>query len=424
MTQPRNRIVALHQLRAGDLVPDPLNFRKHPEGQRGALEEVLAEIGYVDGVVARRLEDGRLAIIDGHLRAELDPDAIVPVIEVDVSAAEAKKVLATKDAISSMAEIDGPSLKGLLLEVEVKNPDLRELLEEMSDRSPELRVDAPDPGSGEPPANPVTRRGDLWILGDHRLLCGDSTSPHDTARVLAGAKPTLLATDPPYGVAYGSLVSGRANQKAGGWQDIEGDDLSDEALEDLLTKALSACSPPVAFLWHSWKRIEVSLRALRARGWRPVAEIVWVKNALVFGRADYQWRHEPCIYAKRDGAPGQDDRTATTVWEFPKPTGTEHPTQKPVELFEVPILNHTKPGDAVYEPFCGSGSQLIAAERLGRRCIALEIARGYCDVSIRRWSAASGKPAYLDEGPDVYKRRSFDEVALERRGAEAAASAT
>jgi len=411
MTQPRNRIVGIREVRAGDLVPHELNFRKHPAGQKGALDELLTEIGYVDGLVARRLPDGRLKLIDGHLRAEMDKDAIVPVLEVDVSEEEAKKVLATKDAIASMAEIDGPALKGLLLDVDISDPALQELLEGLANKLPDQdRIDVPDPGPGDPPELPVTRKGDLWLLGEHRLLCGDATDPQDASRLLAGAKPTLLATDPPYGVSYGSLVAGRKNQKAGGWEDIEGDDLDDEALLELLTKSLSMCDPKTAFVWHSWRRVEVTLRALRARGWRPVAEIVWVKNALVFGRADYQWRHEPCIYAKRDGAGRQEDRTATTVWEFPKPHGEEHPTSKPIELFEIPIRNHTAPRDVVYEPFCGSGSQLIAAERLSRRCFALEIARGYCDVSIRRYTAATGKPARLE-----HDGRTFEELEAARR---------
>jgi len=241
-----------------------------------------------------------------------------------------------------------------------------------------------------------TERGQLWTIGEHRLLCGDSTNADDVARLLAGAEPALTHTDPPYGVDYADVVAGRERQKAGGWSDIAGDDLDDAALERLLIDSLSKFAAPVAFIWHSWKRIEVYLRAIRAAGWRPMAEIIWVKNSLVFGRADYQWRHEPCVYAKRKGADRQDDRTATTVWEFPKTIGAMHPTQKPVELFAIPMRNHTRSGEICAEPFAGSGSQLVAAQQLGRRCYGMEIEPKYVAVTLERLASMGLTPERID----------------------------
>ena len=156
----------------------------------------------------------------------------------------------------------------------------------------------------------------------------------------------------------------------------------------MLTAALACPSAKVAFVWHPAGAMRWAFwHALEANGWRIAQEIVWVKNALVFGRADYQWRHEPCMYAKREGAGRQEDRTQTTVWEIDKQSNAEHPTQKPLECMERPIRNHSSPGQAVYDPFLGSGTTLIAAEQTGRVCYGMEIDPGYCDVIRGRYEA-------------------------------------
>lgn len=235
--------------------------------------------------------------------------------------------------------------------------------------------------------------GDLFALGEHRLLCGDCTAETTVARFIGADRPVLMNTDPPYGVSYAKAVRGRTNQKKGGWADISGDDLSDDALLAFLTKAFTAVPVPVAFIWHPSNRVGVFVRAIEAADFVPSQQIIWVKNALVFGHADYQWRHEPCIYAKRKGARRVLDRTQTTVWEVNKTVGAEHPTQKPVALFLPPILNHTVEGESIYEPFAGSGSQFIAAEQTDRRCLGLEIEPSYCQVIIDRWEAFTGRKA-------------------------------
>lgn len=250
----------------------------------------------------------------------------------------------------------------------------------------------------EPPADPgpqidkaaefqekwQVKRGDVWQIGKHKLMCGDSTSAEDVARLMGGEKARLCHTDPPYGVDYANVVGGRANQKIGGWRDIENDALDNSELEEFLVKALSLTDAPVLLCWHSWRRVEVFLSAIKRCGWKPNAEIIWVKNALVFGMSDYQWRHETCIYAKRERAGRQENRKETTVWEFNKVVGTMHPTQKPTGLFEKGLQNHTEIGDIVYEPFCGSGSQMVACERLNRQCRAMEIDPPYCAVTLER----------------------------------------
>jgi len=389
----RDRVKELRRVPAGALIPNPKNWRTHPAAQKDALRGVLAEVGYADALIARETHEG-LMLIDGHLRAETTPDAEVPVLVLDVNEAEADKLLATLDPLAAMAGRDEENLKALLASVETDSDALAKMLEELSGAKPEK--DVADPGARIDAADELrktwgTERGQLWKIGGHRLLCGDSTNAEDVARLMGGEKAALMHTDPPYGVDYANVLGGR-DQKAGGWSEIAGDDLADAELEAMLTASFKLTDAPVAFIWHSWKRVEVFLRALRACAFTPASEIVWVKNALVFGRSDYQWRHESCIYAKRKGAGRQDDRTATTVWEFPKTTGALHPTQKPVDLFAIPIRNHTKPGDICFEPFSGSGSQFLAAEQLGRRCFGIEIEPKYVAVALERLAGAGLTP--------------------------------
>ncbi len=397
----RDRIVELRRVRAGDLLPNPKNWRKHPKAQSDALRGVLAEVGYADALLARQLPDGSLMLVDGHLRAETTPDAEVPVLILDVTEAEADKILLTLDPLAAMAEADADALSSLLAGFETDSEAVRKMLSDLSDEAgiEKPLVDAPEARIDEAEELRVkwgVERGQLWRIGAHRLLCGDSTSAEDVGRLMGGEVASLMHTDPPYGVDYANVLGGRENQKEGGWAEIAGDDLEDAELEAMLAAAFALCEARTAFIWHSWKRVEVFLRALRSCSFVPAAEIIWVKNALVFGRSDYQWRHESCIYAKREGAGRQDDRTATTVWEFPKTTGALHPTQKPIGLFTVPIENHTVLGAVVYEPFSGSGSQFVAAEQLSRRCFGMEIEPKYVAVALQRLADMGLTPERVD----------------------------
>jgi DNA modification methylase len=399
----RDRIVEMRRVHADELVAHPENWRVHDAPQQKALQTLLAEIGFAGVVLTRKLPDGRLQIIDGHLRQKMAKHEKIPVVVTDLNEDEARKLLVTHDPLGAMAGTDPEALKALLEKLGASASEaLKGVLDGVAStyKLANVRAGLTDPDAVPPiPTKAKTKLGDLYILGEHRLLCGDSTKPEDTKRALNGQFAALLATDPPYGVDYANVLGGRENQKAGGWRDIGGDNLDDEGLGKLITAALKQCDAPTLFLWHSWKRVEISLRAIRECGWKPVSEIVWVKNALVFGRSDYQWRHECCVYAKREGAPRQGDRTATTVWEFPKPHGGEHPTAKPVGLFQIPIQNHTQPGEIAYEPFAGSGSQVIAAEMLNRRCVAIEIDPIYCDVIVQRWCEFTGRKATKEAKP-------------------------
>jgi site-specific DNA-methyltransferase (adenine-specific) len=261
-----------------------------------------------------------------------------------------------------------------------------------------LTAPAPEPLSDpdevpEPPAEPVTRPGDLWLLGRHRLLCGDATKPEDLARLLPEGRADLLLTDPPYNVGYAGKTADALT--------IANDDMDPAAYRTFLTNALTTAGrhlrPGGAFyLWHADSvGLDVRLSCAGA-GLRVRQCLVWVKSGMVLGRQDYQWRHEPCLYGWADGAAHTwlSDRSQTTVLEFDKPArNTEHPTTKPVDLFAYLIGNSCPPGGLVIDPFGGSGTTLIAAERTGRAAALVELDPRYADVVVTRFEKITGHKA-------------------------------
>ncbi|AMV25251.1 DNA adenine methyltransferase YhdJ [Gemmata sp. SH-PL17] len=245
----------------------------------------------------------------------------------------------------------------------------------------------------EPPADPVTRPGDLWLLGRHRLLCGDATKPDDLARLLPDGPAHTLLTDPPYNVAYSGKTADALT--------IANDDMSAEQYRTFLASALGTAlrhlSPGGAFyVWHAdLAGLDVRL-ACASAGLTVRQCLVWVKSALVLGRQDYQWRHEPCLYGWADGAPHTwlSDRAQTTVLEFDKPArNADHPTPKPVALFEYLLQNSCPKGGVVLDPFAGSGTTLVAAEQTGRTAALVELDPRYCDVIVSRFESRTGKSA-------------------------------
>lgn len=238
----------------------------------------------------------------------------------------------------------------------------------------------------DPPKEPVTKAGDRWILGDHALVCGDSTSPEAVAAAIAGEAPHLMVTDPPYGVDYDpSFRSGNA-LKLGR---IENDDVVD------WRAAWAHFRGTVAYVWCADVHIATVQRGLEAEGFALRAMIVWVKDRFAMGRGNYHWQHEPALYAVRGEARWSGSRSESTVWSLParEDHGNGHPTQKPVECMLRPMLNNSRRGDAVYDPFLGSGTSIIAAEKSGRRCFGLELSPAYCDVIVERWEQFTGGKA-------------------------------
>ena len=254
----------------------------------------------------------------------------------------------------------------------------------------------------EPVVDPISKLGDLWILGEHRIICGDSTDKVAVGLVLAGDAPTLMVTDPPYGVEYDpswrdSSGLNKAHQKR-----ANGTVLNDDRAD--WTETWNLFTGNAAYVWHGGLHSSTVEVSLAAAGFKCRAQIIWAKPTLVIGRGDYHWQHEPCWYAVREGKPGGyvGDRKQTTLWEIENMHATQgnvddgktnHGTQKPVECMRRPILNSSLPSAIIYEPFSGSGTTIIAAEMTGRKCRAVELNPVYVDMAVQRWEKFTGKKA-------------------------------
>lgn len=390
----RDRIKELRRVKASDLQANPRNWRRHPTEQQEALRGILAEVGYADALLARETKSG-LVLIDGHLRAETTPDEVVPVLVLDVSEKEADKLLAVLDPLAAMAEADATRLDELRRDIEIGNGALQKMLDDLVAsaglrESKEIVEDeVPDP-----PADPVTKLGDLWLLGEHRLLCGDSTKPEDVAKLLDGRQPFVMVTDPPYGVEYDPKWRG-SNGRLG---TIANDERFD------WTDAYQLFPGHVAYVWHAAKFVADLAVNLRDAGFEVRSQLIWRKPQHVISRCHYHWQHEACWYAVRKGGSAKwcGGRKQNTIWDIQhlvrrteegENAWTNHSTQKPVECMARPIRNHGSKDDDVFDPFVGSGSTISAAEQLGRRCYAIELNPAYCDVVVERWEKLTGKKA-------------------------------
>lgn len=231
--------------------------------------------------------------------------------------------------------------------------------------------------------------GDLFEIGEHRLMCGDSTDSEQVAKLMNGEIGVLMNTDPPYGVDYVKLAKSKGQSKQS--KNITNDELSNEGLQEFLEEIISSAVPFLIercafYLWHPMLTQGTFFAAAAAADININSQIIWVKPSLVFGRNDYHWRHELCFYGWRKGHKPDfyGERNQTTVWEVGRENDKIHPTQKPIELFSIPIKNHTLKNQVVYEPFGGSGSQFVAAHQLNRKCYGMEIDPKYCQVIIDR----------------------------------------
>jgi len=242
---------------------------------------------------------------------------------------------------------------------------------------------------------PISRPGDLWVLGKHRLLCGDATVATDVERLLGDVMPQLMVTDPPYGVEYDP--GWRNNAGAAGTKRT-GKVLNDDRAD--WREAWALFPGDVAYVWHGALHATTVADSLIASGFNIRSQIIWAKDRLVLSRGDYHWQHEPCLYAVKKTGKGHwaGDRKQTTLWQIAnkdQDAETVHGTQKPVECMRRPILNNSSPGQAVYEPFMGSGTTLIAAETTGRVCYGIELNPAYVDVAVERWQQFTGKDVVL-----------------------------
>ncbi len=330
----------------------------------------------------------------------------IPAVVEDIPEQLAKERALRDNA--QWGEWEEDELASLLAELRVSGADM-DLLG-FDDRDLQKLLDSlGGGGAGDPdavpelPADPVTRRGDLWLLGDHRILCGDATDPHDVAIVMNGEKAKLLATDPPYLVNYtgGNHPPSKANRPE--TRDKNWDDYKDpESAVGFYVAFIEAALPHLVerapiYQWHANTRQSLVDEAWQKTGLLAHQVIIWVKTRGVLTRSHFMWQHEPCMYGWRQGKmPGLKPPAAeTTVWHVDQKGEQDgiHPTQKPVELFKRPLLYHTKKGDLCYEPFLGSGTCLIAAEQLERRCYGIDQEPAYIDVVVKRWETFTGKQA-------------------------------
>lgn len=395
----RDRVKELRRVKASELRKNPRNWREHPKAQRAAFRGALDELGFATAIIARETPDG-LEIIDGHLRADESGNAKVPVLVLDVTKAEADKLLLTMDPLAGMAGANAETLESLLADCTFESAAVNEMLAEVS-KAAGLQAEAVEIVEDEvpePPADPVTKPGDLWLLGEHRLLCGDSTDPVDVGKLLGPRKPFLMVTDPPYGVDYepdwrNEALKDGAKRRTG--------TVSNDHKVDW-TEAYVLFPGHVAYVWHAGRYSPVLAQNLEAAEFTIRAQIIWSKPAFAISRGHYHWQHEPCWYAVRKGGSSKwcGDRSQSTIWQISNRVdqndNTDHSTQKPVECMARPIRNHGEKDDDVYDPFLGSGTTLIAAEQLGRGCYGLELSPAYCDVIVTRWENLTGKRAVLE----------------------------
>ncbi|MFA5162102.1 MAG: DNA modification methylase [Elusimicrobiales bacterium] len=314
----------------------------------------------------------------------------VPVIVMDNPELEAKRML--RDNISSgdwdMDILANDFDADFLREVGFSDDELGELAQDEALLDEDRLDEVPDK-----PGTAITKPGDLWLLGDHRLLCGDSTGEAAVNRLMDGAKADMIFTDPPYGIAYVGKTKKRLT--------IQNDAMSDADFSAFLGKAFNAmrkvCDGGTPYyVCHADGKTMLFRQTLLDSGFEVKQTVIWAKQSFVLGRQDYQWQHEPILYGWAAGASHKwyGGRAETTVWEIPRPTRSEeHPTMKPVELCARAIRNSSRKGDVVLDLFGGSGSTLIACEHTGRKACLCEIDPLYADVIVKRWEQATGRKA-------------------------------
>lgn len=426
----RDRIKGFRRVKAKLLRPNPHNWRKHPEAQHDALRGLLAEIGYVGALMARKLKDGSLQLIDGHLRAETTPESEVPVLIVDLTDEEARKVLLTYDTLGAMAEADSAQLAPLVEQLSTDCPAVQTMVDELVNELGAEKISLVDEEAPAPPDKATTKPGDLIILGSHRLLCGDSSKPADVDRLLGDAKVHLVNTDPPYNVkveprsnnaisaglsSFGrthhqSMDLARHPSKAKATdkklrpkdRPLANDFVSDAQFDKLLAawfgNLARVLQPGRAFyIWGGYANCANYPPVLKNCGLYFSQALIWHKLHPVLTRKDFMGDHEWCFYGWREGAGHKfyGPNNVPDVWQVKKVSSQKmvHLTEKPVELAARAMQYSSRAGEHVLDLFGGSGSTLAAAEQTGRRAFLMELDALYCDVIVSRWEALTGKKA-------------------------------
>ena len=423
----RETELKIEEIPIDELVPYENNAKKHTREQIDAVEASIKEFGFRNPVIVWRNADGRPEVVAGHARVTAAKNIgmkKVPCVSCDELTDAQRRAYTLTDNQTTMMTGWDEDLLAYELDTLSSEFDMNDFgfTDEMADDALRSVEEDTVPEVFECRA----KRGDVFILGNHRVMCGDSTCIDDVEKLCGGGLADMLLTDPPYNVD----VTGRTDKKL----KIDNDSFNDESeFLDFLIRAFKASSSVMkdgaaAYIWLASTHLPTFSSAMVDSGitWRQV--LVWVKNTFSLGRQDYQWRHELCLYGWKPGAPHyftnsrsestvyeysskepdkmtkgellelvksmSDGRDATDVLRFDKPSANEdHPTMKPVRLFAYLIRNSSKKGQTVLDPFGGSGTSVIAAEQMGRRCFCMEIDPHYCDVIIERWERMTGLTA-------------------------------
>jgi DNA modification methylase len=386
--------------KVAELIPYVNNSRTHSDEQVAQIAASIKEFGWTNPI----LVDGENGIIAGHGRlmaARKLGHTEVPTIELkDLTEAQKKAYVIADNKLALNAgwdndvlKIELQNLQELGFDMDVLGFDPKELDALLEPEQIEGLTD--EDAVPEVPEEPKTKLGDIYQLGKHRLMCGDSCSTNDMEKLCDGQLVDMWLTDPPYNVAY----EGKTKDSLKIQNDSMGDEQFRQFLRDAYVTADLVMKPGAVFyIWHADSEGYNFRGAAQDAGWKVRQCLIWKKSTMVMGRQDYHWKHEPCLYGWKEGAGHlwAADRKQTTILEFDKPSRNgEHPTMKPVALFEYQMLNNTKGGDIVLDSFGGSGTTLLAAEKNGRKAYLMELDPKYCDVIVKRWEDFTGKKAIL-----------------------------
>jgi DNA modification methylase len=404
----------IEHLLVSSLIPYARNSRTHSDEQVSQIAGSIREFGFTNPV----LIDADGTIIAGHGRVMAAKKLgleTVPCIRLGhLTPSQVRAYVIADNKLALNAGWDDQMLRSELESLQedgfnmdltgFSDEELAELLE------PEVVEGETDPDqTPEVPVEPITKLGDVWILGNHRLMCGDSTRIESAKRLMGDDLADLLITDPPYNVDM--TAKNEMLQKAGKARKdestfgIQNDKMSDDHFRQFLRDVYSTANSvmrdgAVFYIWHADSEGYNFRGACIDVEWKIRQCLVWAKSVFAIGRSDYHWKHEPCLYGWKDGASHYwgSDRSQTTVLDFKKPAKSElHPTMKPVELFEYQIGNSSKANDVVLDLFGGSGTTAIACERLSRKARLMELDPKYCDVIVKRWEDFTGKKAVLEK---------------------------
>lgn len=383
-----------------EVIPYENNAKEHPREQIEQLKKSIQEFGNNDPIAI----DENNVIVEGHGRLlalqELGFEEVECIILSGLSEEQKNAYRIIHNQLTMNSGWDMEKLKSELSTISLDMHELG-LSEEMLDELEEEKAPVEDDNFDidevlDQIEEPTTKLGDLYKLGNHYLLCGDSTKQEDVNKLMQGNKADLFLTDPPYNVDYESADG----------MTIENDNMEDTEFRAFLKNAFDCANEVMKegatfYIWHADSEGYNFRGACFDIGWQVRQCLIWVKNALVMGRQDYQWKHEPCLYGWKSGASHNwySGRSETTILNFDKPKHNDlHPTMKPLDLFGYLVQNSSKKNNIVLDLFGGSGTSIMVCEKLNRKCYSMELDPKYCDVIIKRWELLTGKKAELING--------------------------